>query len=607
MLRTGGQRPVNNLLLFPLLGLVLGCVGCLDSSSSSVAERSAGAVSDKANQANPANQAGQFDIDVSRYERKEGTASAVTRLRFTEVQAALGIEHVYANGATGELLAVETMGGGCAWLDYDRDGLLDLFFNQAGDPAARSESEQPTDALYRNLKSSFSSVAVSARILERGYSQAVAVADFDNDGFDDIYVSNVFANTLWHNCGDGTFVEVAAWAGVDDNRWSSTAAWGDLNLDGLLDLYVCNYLQYDPRDPIRCFDDQGRPMLCNPAALAPWPDACFINQGDGTFIDEAEARGLIGDGSRALSAAIADFNNDRLPDIYVANDTNANFLFINLGDGIFEDQAGLMGCAVSREGIAQASMGLGVNDFDQNGFLDIYSTHYADESNTLYVNHGQHGFQDMTALMGLHDVTLRWLGFGTAMQDFDHNGQMDLIVTNGHVVTTTHKPKPHMPSQIFTYGPERRWVDVSSAAGAYFQAKRMGRGLAVGDYDADGHLDIALINQNDPAVLLRNDSETGNWLNFSFIGVQSNRAGIGCRVELSLADHKLTQELCGGTSFASSNQPLLSFGLGDCETVDSVVVYWPSGIRQELRCLKANQLLVLREPVESAPPDRESP
>ncbi len=595
------QRPINALLLFGCLWLSSGCLGCKKPTSPHTDDQLSNPVQDKSAAAT------QFDIDVSRYKAKPKMEPSVSGLRFTEVHDLLGIDHVYANGANGELLAVETMGGGCAWLDFDKDGLLDLFLNQGGDPTAQSDAAEPVDALFRNLHAGFVNVAASARLVDKGYGQAVAVADFDNDGFDDVYVSNVFANTLWHNCGDGTFVEIAAWAGVDDHRWSSTAAWGDLNLDGQLDLYVCNYLKYDPRNPTHCFDDQGRPMLCNPAALEPWPDACYINLGDGTFVDEAAARGLKGEGSRALSVAIADFNNDRLPDIYVANDTNPNFLFINLGKGAFEDQATLLGCAVSREGIAQASMGLGVNDFDQNGYPDIYSTHYTDESNTLYVNRGVHGFQDATALMGLHDVTLRWLGFGTAMQDFDHDGHMDLIVTNGHVVTTPHKPKPHMPSQIFSYNNDRRWVDVGSTAGNYFQRNWMGRGLAVGDYDADGDLDVAILNQNDRSVLLQNDSEPRKWLNFAFVGIHSNRQGIGCRVEVNIKESKLTQELCGGTSYASSNQPLLSFGLGDAEIADLVVVYWPSGIRQELQNVHANQLLLIREPAESLLPAQRSP
>ncbi len=535
--------------------------------------------------------------DAERVDLPSVTASesVPTNLLFTEIQGDVGIDHVFRTGARGNLLAVETLGGGCGWLDYDLDGRVDIICNQGGDATASDSTTQPVDALYRNLGAAWRRVDSQARMVESAFSQAVAVGDFDNDGFQDVYVSNVVANTLWWNCGDGTFLEIADCAGVADERWSSTSAWGDLDKDGDLDLYVCNYLVYDPKHPTPCFDDKGRVMLCNPSKLEPWPDACYINQGDGTFLEQAQERGLSGPGNRALSVAIADFNNDSWPDIYVANDTNDNFLFLNRKDGNFEEQAKLYGCATDHLGMPQGSMGLAINDFDRNGFLDIYSTNYENESNTLYANLGNSGFQDVTSRIGLHRPTLPYLGFGTVMQDFDHDGQMELFVGNGHVVTANHQPNPRMNAQLFTYPGGKTWQEVSRVAGDYFQKLWMARGVATGDYDKDGDLDVLVLNLEDQACLLRNDSQRGQWLNLSFIGYQSNRYGVGARVQVTAGDRTYMQEVCGGTSFAASHEPILSFGLGQFTEEVSLKVQWPSGCEQVFEHVSVGQHLVIDE------------
>lgn len=546
-------------------------------------------------------QGSPFAIDRSKLS-KEGLNDADreilaerSTLSFTEVQDDLGVNHVFKTGGRGQLLAVETLGGGCGWLDYDLDGRIDAVFNQGGDPACSDLNSQPVDALFRNIEGLWPRVDSQARFVESGFSQAVAVGDFDNDGFQDIYVSNVFANTLWWNCGDGTFLEVSDYAGVADKRWSSTAAWGDIDKDGDLDLYVCNYLIYDPTRPTPCVDDQGRVMLCNPSKLEPWPDACYVNQSDGTFLEQSQELGLVGPGNRALSVAIADFNNDSWPDIYVANDTNDNFLFLNRKDGHFEEQAKLYGCATDHLGMPQGSMGLAVNDFDGNGFLDIYSTHYTNESNTLYANYGSNGFQDVTSRMGLHRPTLPYLGFGTVMQDFDHNGLMELFIGNGHVVTANHQPNPRMKPQLFSYGGEKTWQDVGSPAGSYFQKLWMARAVATADYDKDGDLDILVLNLDDQACLLRNDSQSGHWLNLSFIGDKSNRFGIGVRAQITAGDRTYIQEICGGTSFAASHEPILSFGLGQFVGEVRLRVQWPSGTEQVFEHVSVGQHLVIDE------------
>ena len=538
-----------------------------------------------------------------RSEGKSGDDSVVCP-RFEDTSAARGLEHVYRNGEAGGSLMVEAIGGGVGWLDFDRDGLWDLYFNQGGDPAVVDRTNQPFDRLFRRLPPSaggrFIDVTAACQIHETGYGQGVAVGDFDDDGFDDVYVTNVGANTLYRNLGDGTFLDSTAAAGVGDERWSSSAAWSDLDGDGDLDLYVCNYVRYDPFHPKDCRNVKGEPRICHPRDVEHWPDECYENLGDGSFRPVAAAWGLFGPGNKALGVAVADFTNDGLPDIYVANDTTPNFLFVNEGkraDGEmqFRESATLLGCAVDRNGMAQASMGLAVGDYDDNGWLDVYSTHFYDESNTLYRNLGASGFEDVTGLVGLHEPTLPRLGFGTAMADFNADGRQDLIIANGHVENYPGNPLLKMKAQLFSFN-GKRFKDCSSAAGPYFEEKLVGRGVALADSDGDGDLDVAIAHQNSPAVLLENRSDAGHWLTFQFIGERSNRRGIGARVTVTSGDRTWIRELCGGSSYASTHQPLLAVGLGDRGGPCTVEVRWPSGATQRLEGTAVDQALVLREP-----------
>ena len=538
-----------------------------------------------------------------RSEGKSGDDSVVCP-RFEDTSAARGLEHVYRNGEAGGSLMVEAIGGGVGWLDFDRDGLWDLYFNQGGDPAVVDRTNQPFDRLFRRLPPSaggrFIDVTAACQIHETGYGQGVAVGDFDDDGFDDVYVTNVGANTLYRNLGDGTFLDSTAAAGVGDERWSSSAAWSDLDGDGDLDLYVCNYVRYDPFHPKDCRNVKGEPRICHPRDVEHWPDECYENLGDGSFRPVAAAWGLFGPGNKALGVAVADFTNDGLPDIYVANDTTPNFLFVNEGkraDGEmqFRESATLLGCAVDRNGMAQASMGLAVGDYDDNGWLDVYSTHFYDESNTLYRNLGASGFEDVTGLVGLHEPTLPRLGFGTAMADFNADGRQDLIIANGHVENYPGNPLLKMKAQLFSFNGQR-FKDCSSAAGPYFEEKLVGRGVALADSDGDGDLDVAIAHQNSPAALLENRSAAGHWLTFQFIGERSNRRGIGARVTVTSGDRTWIRELCGGSSYASTHQPLLAVGLGDRGGPCTVEVRWPSGATQRLEGTAVDQALVLREP-----------
>ena len=525
-------------------------------------------------------------------------ATVPQSFHFTDVADRLGIQFQYENGAQGQSLMVEATGGGVGWFDYDGDGVLDLFFAQGGSASDEESANRIPDVLYRGQRDAeFVSVGASAGLNDAEYSQGVAVADFNNDGFDDVYVTSIRHNALFQNQGDGTFLNVTDSAGVDDPRWSTSAAWGDLDRDGDLDLYVCNYVDFDPKHPKICLRlNTGVPAMCNPKDFEPTPDECFENLGDGTFRRVAQSWGLFGPGNRALGVAIADFNNDGLPDIYVANDTTANFLFLNRSAQRFEESATLLGCALSAQGTGQASMGLAVGDYDGNGFLDLYLTHFYGEWNTLYRNLGPEGFQDRTAVVGLLTPTLQKLGFGTVMTDFDQDGRVELFVANGHVDPGSAANEEYeMLPQLFTFL-GRTFAECGTAAGDYFRQKRVGRGVALGDFDNDGDWDLAIVHHDAPATVLRNDCQRGHWLRLKAVGRSSPRTPIGLRVTLRQGKLSLMQELVGGTSFCSAHESALIFGVGQSSEPCDLEIRWPSGKVQRIEQVSLDQTLPLLEP-----------
>jgi len=526
--------------------------------------------------------------------RSEST-SASNSTFFTEAESC-GINFSYLNGTTGRALMVESTGGGCAWLDYDRDGWPDLYLVQGGDPVAPSEETRPMDILYRNMGTgSFTDVTGRISLEEHGYGQGAAAGDYDNDGFEDLFITNVGFNVLLHNQGDGTFEPVVLDASAG-RLWSTSAAWGDIDRDGDLDLYVARYCDYDPYNPRPCFRKNGVPGVCHPKDVEPYPDELYLNQGDGTFLPVAQERGLYGPGNRALGVAIADFNNDDWPDIFVANDTTMNFLFINRMDGHFEEQAQFLGCALNVNGSPQANMGVAVGDYDGNEYLDLYVTHFHAEWNTLYQNLGPAGFHDVTAQVNLASPTMEKLGFGCVMADFDQNGLQELIVANGHIDDVTDKGIEYeMHPQLFACNGSS-WDDVGGEAGSFFQKKSLGRALATADYDQDGDLDVAYITQNSNSLLLRNDSRRGHWLKLNFSCKTSNRFGIGSRVTLHCGTSTWTQELAGGTSYCCSHEPVLVFGLGDLTGPCQLEIRWPDGQTSSMADVAADQSMTIREP-----------
>lgn len=524
-------------------------------------------------------------------------SSSRPKVRFVDRATELSVEFTYQNGARGQQLMVEATGGGVGWLDYDRDGWPDLYLGQGGSPLERPGPDQPRDELFRNrFGLHFENVTDTVGIDERGYGQGVCAGDFDNDGFDDLLVTNVGTSRLFSNCGDGTFRDVTAATQLRENHWSTSAAWGDIDRDGDLDLYICRYCQYDPRHPKPCRDKEGRPSICHPKDVSPEPDEIYINQGDGTFRPAARELGLFGDGNRGLGVVIADFNNDHWPDIFVANDTTANFLFLNQGGSKFVEEAVLRGCAVSGDGIPQANMGIACGDYDRNGYLDLYVTHFTNESNTLYANFGSQGFSDQTALKGLVVPTLPMLAFGTAFHDFNGDGWLELFVANGHINErrtegTGYAQRP----QLFSYN-GRVWDDISLSAGPAFDLPVVGRGVAGADFDRDGRIDLACVPQNSPFQLLHNQSDGPKVLSIECIGRKSSRQAIGTRVTATVDDVSQYAELFGSGSYCSSQELVLNFGFGGAATVVDLKVIWPGGIVQSLSNVAVPQRLRLLEP-----------
>ncbi len=498
-----------------------------------------------------------------------------SNIKFRNVSVEHGLEFTYDNGDRGKALMTEATGGGAGWLDFDLDGQQDLYLVQGGIPDHKTP-HPVGDRLFRSERGfQFKDVTPLTGIIDRLHGQGVAIGDFDNDGWDDAYVSNVGANVLWHNQGDGTFADVTEEAGVGSPGWSTSACWIDLDHDGDMDLYVCNYLEYNIRQPLQCFDRSGKPAICQPNELSAAPNVFYENLGNGQFKNSTTSWGLDAPDGKSLGVVGADFDRNGQIDLYVANDVTANHLFVRQKNHQFQECAVVQGCAASEVGTFQASMGIACDDYDNNGYPDLYLTHFSDDSNTLYSNLGN-GFRDVTRRVGLHIPTLPFLGFGTVMSDFNADAKMDIFIANGHVNKTVGGQAIKMTPQLFTYC-DKRWEEVSKSGGDYFQQRFLGRGVAVGDFDNSGSQDILVIHQLDQLALLSNESPRGHWLNVELRGRESNRHGIGAIVELVCQQERWVKQLQAGGSYCSTHQARMFFGLGQIDGPCTIKVQWPSG------------------------------
>lgn len=487
----------------------------------------------------------------------------------------------------------ESTGGGVGAIDLDNDGLLDLFYTGACRLPLEPGALKPTCALFRNIGSMrFSSVTQPTRLIQGGYCQGVTVGDFDNDGFDDLYVTAFGENRLWKNCGDGTFTDDTESAGVRHSSWSTSCAFADLDTDGDLDLYVANYLKDSAEHPLQCPNPRSPDGFeqCPPSKYEGLDDVLFLNQGDGTFEDITEQAQLSGLRGKGLGVVVCDFDRNGIPEIYVANDGEANFLLVNEsrpGEKPRYSERGLSsGVALSRAGYAQASMGIASGDYDSNGTIDLIVANFYGDYNTVYRNFGTLNFEDSTRSSGLLGPSRMVLGWGMGLIDFNADTQLDLYVANGHVEdrTWTGLPEPYqMPQQVFR-NVGGKFEENSQKAGTYFAKNWLARGTAFGDFDQDGLVDVAISHQLENSAVLKNSTKIDpktSFKNVRFIGRKTNRNGVGVKVEALDSDGKVLyyRELVGGSSFqSSSSYQVFLVNLGK---IARIRVAWPSGQKQE--------------------------
>ena len=521
-------------------------------------------------------------------------------VQFVDRAADAGLTQRNVSG-TDQSYIVEGMMGGAAFFDYDRDGDVDLYVANGSSFAGFAAGEHPANQLYRNDGGRFTDVTVAADVGDTSWSMGCAVADYDNDGHSDLYVTNFGRNILYRNAGAGRFADVTVAAGVGDMGWGTGASFGDYDRDGDVDLYVANYVDFslDYESPIPCLWKNVK-VYCGPVGLLPAADVFYRNNGDGTFSEWTQQAGLAGEKFYGMSALFGDYDNDGWPDLFVANDSTPNLLFRNLRDGRFAEEALMAGVAYSGEGVTQGCMGAAWGDYDNDGLFDLFVTNFADEYNALYRNEGGGFFADVSFGAGIGAAPAELVSWGTGFFDYDNDGDRDLFVANGHTYPQADLPRVNSSyEQINSLFENRdgRLVEVSAGAGLGFALRRVSRGTSFADYDGDGDIDLFVLNLNDPPTLLRNDGDHDNhYLLVHTVGTKSNRDGIGARVIISVGGQTQHAEVQSGGSYLSHNDLRLHFGLGKAEHVDQLEVRWPSGAVQVLSDLAVDQHLTVVEP-----------
>jgi enediyne biosynthesis protein E4 len=543
---------------------------------------------------------------------------------FTDITAAAGLSHALnvSGSPADKRFLLEEMGCGAAFFDYDNDGWLDIFLVNGTRLDAGVGGRKPTSYLFHNNRDgTFTDVTAKAGLTHSGWGQACCVGDYDNDGLDDLFVTYWGHNVLYRNNGDGTFTDVSQRAGVAgaETRWGAGCCFLDYDRDGHLDLFVANYVNFDPAkaplpgDSAYCrYNDIAVP--CGPLGFAGGTNILYRNRGDGTFVDVSEKSGIAhprgpssmvfvssnwrATGSYGMGAAAADFDNDGWPDIYVACDTAPSLLYRNNHDGTFREIAVPAGCALDEHGVALAGMGVGVGDYDGDGWFDIVRTNFSEQVTTLYRNYGG-AFEAASIRAGL-GVNRKYLGFGVDFFDFDNDGWSDIFIANGHVYAQIAQRQLHItyrqPKLLYRNLGNGRFEDVSAKAGAAIQAETVGRGCAFGDFDNDGDVDVLVNNLDGPPTLLRNDTRTrNNSLVIKCVGTRSNRSAIGTRVKMTSGGHSQIDEVMSGSSYYSQNDLRLHFGIGRATKADAVELSWPSGAKETVRDLPANHRVVVQE------------
>jgi len=524
-------------------------------------------------------------------------------------QAGLKIPNVWG-GVEHKRIIIETKGSGLAFFDYDNDGWLDIYLTNGSRLDEHwPQGKEPTTHLYKNNRDgTFTDVTAKSGLGRSGWQTGVCVGDYDNDGWDDLFCTFWGHNVLFHNNGNGTFTDVTQKAGLAQakGRWGTGASFLDYDRDGHLDLFVCNFVHLDPDKPPSTSDMsfcqwKGVPTMCGPRGLPGDTNILYHNNGDGTFTDVSEKAGILKPGQRySITSVSYDFDNDGWPDIYVAVDSEPSILFKNNHDGTFTDIAVMAGCAYNDDGHEQAGMGLGVADYDCDGWFDIFKTNFADDTCNLYHNNGDGTFSDLSFNSGV-GINNNYVAWGCGFIDYDNDGWSDIVQVNGHVYPEIDKynfgEAFKNPRLVYKNLGNGRFKDVSSEMGAGITAHYSSRGAAFGDYDNDGGMDILILNMNELPSLLHNvGGKKQNWIKLKLVGTKCNRTAIGARARVITGKHIQMDEVSSGGSVMSQNDLRLHFGLGNIETIDAIEIKWPTTQKiEKFNQVKANQILTIRE------------
>jgi hypothetical protein len=531
------------------------------------------------------------------------TTSLAQQIHFRDVTAQAGIRFTHNNGAFGKKWLPETMGPGCAFIDYDNDGYPDILLINGEDWPGHPRAGTTTPKLYHNNRDgTFTDVTRQAGLAVPMFGMGVAVGDYDNDGFDDLFITALGQSHLFHNNGNGTFTDVTKAAGMGGpNEFSTSAAWVDYDRDGKLDLVVANYVQWTEPTDLYCTLDGAHKSYCTPESYKGTSVRLWHNLGAGKFEDATQKAGLGDPTSKSLGVAILDYNSDGWPDILIANDTQPNKLYLNKKDGTFEERGVPSGIAFSEDGVARAGMGVDAADYDRSGHASVIITNFANQMMSLYHNEGNGLFVDEAPQSEVGRATLVTLGFGCFFFDYDNDGWPDIFVADGHIEDAIEKVQKRVsyaePSHLFRNLGAGKFQEVTAQMGPAFAASRVARGAAYADIDNDGFLDILVTTNAGPAYLFHNEGGTNHSLRLKLIGTKSNRDGIGAvvRVVSNNNQDKQWKMLRSGSSYLSQSELVLTFGLGQQTKADAVEIQWPSGQVDKLSNVNAGQTLTVQE------------
>ncbi len=533
---------------------------------------------------------------------QKGLASSTndSATKFEDVTRAAGIHFVHNNGAFGKKWLPETMGPGAAFLDYDNDGWQDILFVNGTAWPGHAGRHSTLELYHNNHDGTFTDVTQKAGLAVEMYGMGAAIGDFDNDGYDDIFITALGRNHLFHNNGDGTFTDVTKKAGLwGPDEFSTSAAWVDYDRDGHLDLVVANYVQWSPETDIYCALDGKAKSYCTPEPYKGTSVRLWHNRGDGTFEDATQKAGLYDATSKSLGVAILDANQDGWPDILVSNDTQPNKLYINNGDGTFTEKGVPAGIGYSEDGIARAGMGVDAGDYDRSGYPGILITNFSNQMLALYHNEHNGLFVDEAPQSEVGRASLLTLGFGCFFFDYDLDGWLDIYVANGHIEDAIERVQPRVryaePPHLFHNLGDGKFKEVTASAGTSFAAPRVARGAAYGDINNDGALDLLVATNGGPAALFRNSGTRNHSLRIKLVGTKSNRDGIGAVARLTAGNDTQSQMLRSGSSYLSSSELIFTFGLGSHAQAEAIEIRWPSGQRDGVKNVAADQIVTVKE------------